>query len=288
MESRVKLPRFLHRPKNSRGQAMVEMALILPLLALLLVMSIDFGRVFFGRVALENAARIGADFAASHASAWNGDAPDDGEQDALDLYRRQIAQDLQSLNCQLAGNPADPIEDRVPAPNFDPDGDGVDDFSDSALVQVKLDCAFELLTPLAESALGGPITLHADALFAINGTMHTGLAGGAPPPPPPPGACDPPIASFTTVPPKSAGGRVNIPSNTNVTFTDTSTAEAGCAIAQWVWAFGDGSTGSGPSPVTHLYVYGGSGPHTNYTAVLTVTNTGGSDTETITVRVAKP
>jgi hypothetical protein len=283
----VKLPRFLHRSKHSRGQAMVEFALLLPLLALLLVMAIDFGRVFFGRVALENAARIGADFAASHAGAWNG-VPNVEEQESLDLYRRQIAQDLQSLNCQLAGNPADPIEDRVPTPDFDIDGDGVDVFSDSALVEVKLDCAFELLTPLAESALGGPITLHADAQFAINHTMHTGLAGGGPPPPPPPGACDPPIASFTTVPPKSAGGRVNIASNTNVTFTDTSTAEAGCAIAPWEWTFGDGATGSGPSPVTHLYVYGGSGPHTNYTAALTVTNTGGSDTETITVRVAKP
>ena len=179
----MRLPRCLH-PKHSRGQALVEMALVLPLLVLLLVMAIDFGRVFFGHVALENAARIGADFAAGHADAWNG-VPDSDEQDDLDLYKRQIAQDLQSLNCQLAGDPSDPVEDRVPSPDFDVDGDGVDEFGDSSLVKVELDCAFELLTPLAEAALGGPMTLHADAQFVINHTITSGLAGGGPPPPPP-------------------------------------------------------------------------------------------------------
>ena len=42
---------------------MVEFALVLPLLALLLVMAVDFGRVFFGWVSLTNAARIGANYA---------------------------------------------------------------------------------------------------------------------------------------------------------------------------------------------------------------------------------
>jgi Flp pilus assembly protein TadG len=47
----------------SRGQALVEFALVLPVLALLLVVAIDFGRVFFGWVSLTNAARIGANYA---------------------------------------------------------------------------------------------------------------------------------------------------------------------------------------------------------------------------------
>ena len=162
---------------------MVEFALALPLLALLLVMAIDAGRLFFGRVALENAARIGADFAAGHADAWEG-VPDAGELDDQDMYRLQIAQDLQSLNCELAGNPANPVEDRVPDPNFDPDGDGTDQFADGSLVEVTLVCDFGLLTPLAETALGGPVTLNAAAQFAIYRTINTGLPGGAPPPPP--------------------------------------------------------------------------------------------------------
>src|SRR6188768_643129 len=54
--------RRLDRPP-SRGQALVEFAIVLPLLAVLLVMAIDFGRVFFGWVSLTNAARIGANYA---------------------------------------------------------------------------------------------------------------------------------------------------------------------------------------------------------------------------------
>ncbi|MDQ2683995.1 MAG: pilus assembly protein, partial [Chloroflexota bacterium] len=56
---------------------MVEFALVLPILALLLVMAIDFGRVFFGWVALQNAARIAADTAAGTADAWPADNPNE-------------------------------------------------------------------------------------------------------------------------------------------------------------------------------------------------------------------
>ena len=180
----MRLPRSLLRTRPSRGQALVEFALILPLLALLLVMAIDFGRVFFGRIAIENAARIGADFAAGHAGSWEGTTPVEEALDNQALYRTQIAQDLQALNCELAGDPTDPIEDRVPEPNFDPDGDGTENFDDGSLVRVTLDCEFGLITPLAETFFGGPVSLSAESEFPINGVLHTGLFGGAPPPPP--------------------------------------------------------------------------------------------------------
>ena len=175
----MKLP-LRRRREVSRGQALVEFALILPLLALLLVMAIDGGRVFFGWVALQNAGRIGADYAAAHADAWNG-APDRDQQDQRERYELLIRQDLQSLGCQDTTV--------VPAPNFDPDGDGTSDFTDGALVRVELECPFGLLTPLAEAALGGPVTLHARADFAVNRTINTGLETviNPPPPPPPPG-----------------------------------------------------------------------------------------------------
>src|SRR6188508_1142773 len=56
-----------HRPRTSAmrsGQSMVEFALVLPLLAFLMVMAIDFGRVFFTYIALENAAREAAAYGA--------------------------------------------------------------------------------------------------------------------------------------------------------------------------------------------------------------------------------
>jgi hypothetical protein len=154
------------------------MAIILPLLVLLLVMALDAGRLFFGWVALQNASRIGADYAASYANAWEGTPNPAALQNKRDDYALLVSGDLQALGCQ--GNP-------VPDPNFDPDGDGTEDFEDGSLVRVDLGCDFDLLTPLAESFLGAPVTLHGRSDFAINRTIVNGL----PPPgnPPPPVSC---------------------------------------------------------------------------------------------------
>ncbi|MDP3971718.1 MAG: TadE/TadG family type IV pilus assembly protein [Candidatus Nanopelagicales bacterium] len=176
----IQLRRRLRR--SPRGQGMVEFALLLPLLALLLVMALDAGRVFFGWVALQNASRIGADYAAAHADAWKG-PPDPTQQNQIDRYRLLVRNDMQALGCKDTAqfNP-------VPDPNFDIDGDGTSVFEDGALVRVELYCDFGLLTPLAEDFMGSPATLHAKTDFAINRTINTGL----PPPvdPPPPVGCE--------------------------------------------------------------------------------------------------
>ena len=86
---------------------MVEFALILPLLALLLVMALDFGRVFFGWIALQNATRIAADTAAQRADAWPS-ADGDEEQDWRADYETFITQDLQSANCTYPTPHPDP------------------------------------------------------------------------------------------------------------------------------------------------------------------------------------
>ena len=169
--------------RSARGQGLVEFALLLPLVALLLVMALDAGRVFFGWVALQNASRIGADYAASHADAWVGSLDDGTHQNQRGRYQLLIRNDLQALGCRDTSqfNP-------VPDPNFDIDGDGTSVFVDGALVRVELYCDFGLLTPLAGDFMGGPATLHAKTDFAINRTINTGL----PPPvdPPPPVGCE--------------------------------------------------------------------------------------------------
>ena len=52
--------------KSEKGQAMVEMALVLPILLILLGGIIDFGWLFYNQLALTNAAREGARYAAIH------------------------------------------------------------------------------------------------------------------------------------------------------------------------------------------------------------------------------
>ncbi|MHB0876199.1 MAG: TadE/TadG family type IV pilus assembly protein [Anaerolineae bacterium] len=55
------------------GQSLAELALCLPLLLVLLVGVADFGRVFYALITVENSARQGARYAASH---YSQDAPD--------------------------------------------------------------------------------------------------------------------------------------------------------------------------------------------------------------------
>jgi Flp pilus assembly protein TadG len=50
--------------KRIRGQALVEVALTLPLLLLLILGAMDFGRMFYTKIILTNAAREGANYLA--------------------------------------------------------------------------------------------------------------------------------------------------------------------------------------------------------------------------------
>jgi len=52
-------------PSRERGQAMVELALVLPILLLILMAIVDFGRIFHGHLSVTTAAREGARSAAT-------------------------------------------------------------------------------------------------------------------------------------------------------------------------------------------------------------------------------
>ena len=55
--------------RGTRGQSLMELALIAPLLIILMLGAIDFGRVFFAYVSVTNGARNGADYASTSATA---------------------------------------------------------------------------------------------------------------------------------------------------------------------------------------------------------------------------
>ena len=157
----------------SRGQAMVEFALVLPLLALLLVVAIDFGRVFFGWVSLTNAARVGANYAGYTPNLLtNASQRDDYElllQDAV-------------TGCDL--NPTD-LNDAAYDPVFtDMDGDGKDNgWGDH--VTVTISCQMHLITPLAGVIVGQDVPMVAEAVFPIRQGTFGGPGGGGTPPNPP-------------------------------------------------------------------------------------------------------
>jgi len=163
----------------SRGQALVEFALILPILVMLLLLAIDFGRVFFGWVGINNASRIAANEAAWHPEAWEGS----GSALLKSIYRNQVSLDLQSINCEPGGGGAWQTTD-VPDPEYI-DEAGTPTTNAYELgdhVKVSLTCHFSFVTPLIGLFMGDPMPISAASEFTVKGGEINGIpVGGAPP-----------------------------------------------------------------------------------------------------------
>ena len=240
---------------RSRGQSLTEFALFLPVLLLLVLVALDFGRVYLGWINLQQMTRVAAGFAADNALDWPADQ---------DRYNQMIINESQMLNC-------DPGEESTWAPQYGPD------ISLGQHVTVKIDCEFSLITPIISQILGNSITASASTTYPIRDGIVGSIPGGGGPVTPAP------EADFTASP-------ISGYSPLTVTFTDASTN----APATWDWNFNEGSaTGTNPtaSPSTastvgpHTVVYdcgGAEGETCVFNVSLTVGNSGGSDTKTET------
>jgi Flp pilus assembly protein TadG len=161
----------LRRPSKrdrSRGQTMVEFALIFPILVLLLLIAVDFGRVFLGWVSLNNAARVGANYAAANPNDTWGTGSD---------YQVLMTDNVGAINCTRA--PTDP-------PTFGPSK------APGELVTVDLTCSFPVITPLISTFFpGGVVTVASSAAFPITDGCLVDCAPttGGPPPPAPTDGC---------------------------------------------------------------------------------------------------
>lgn len=145
---------------DPRGQSLVEFAISAPVLLLMILFGIDFGRVFLGWVTLANAVREAANFAALNPTAWN--VP--GNPAAQAEYVRLITTETSGINCAMPGTPPDPT---FPA--------GVDIGSPAV---AGITCQFTLITPLIGNIIGSPIDVSASASFPIRSGAIAGVPGG--------------------------------------------------------------------------------------------------------------
>ena len=155
---------------HPRGQALVETAILLPILLILLLGAIDFGRLFFGYVNLHQAVRIGANFAATH--------PNMDVDDRL-RYEELINNDIGELNCQL--------DAPIPNPSYtDRDGTPVAVPVLGDYANLTLECDFSPVTPLGDVFFGDPIAMAASSTFPIRlGCVNCPDPPPAEPPPTP-------------------------------------------------------------------------------------------------------
>ena len=205
--------------QRSAGQSLAEFALTVPMLLLMILFGLDFGRVFLGWVALSSAVREGAAYAAMNPTAWT--IPYDTQ--IQDEYERLIETEASGINCTL--------ESPISAPTF-PDGTGI-----GAPALVELDCSFELITPFIALITGNPIPVSSSSAFPI----RAGLIEAVPIETPSPAPTGTPAASVvptgtpgpTTTPDPSASappGPTPTPIPTPTPVPTPSPTPASCTV----------------------------------------------------------
>jgi PKD repeat protein len=253
---------------SSSGQGVVELALVLPVFLLIVLIGVDFGRVYSGWVTLQQASRIAADYAAENWKAWQGV----GIPSQRSAYQALVRNETAGINCDLP--------DPVPDPVFNPGGDGVLGPGDSA--RVDLDCDFHILTPIVSAVLPNPLKTSAGSTFPIKTGPPSswGGPGSSAPPCAGAGTCpQPPIANFSTLPVQSPPPITTANSGQNIQFNDSSQQ----VPTSWNWNFGDSTSSSDEFPI-HAYV--NNGPTTvTYSVTQTACNLGGCSTATGTIHV---
>ncbi len=291
-----------HRPRQ-RGQALVELALIVPLLLLLSMAALDLGRVFYAQITIADAAREGALEAAQDPTSFQSGQPCDATTNRV--MCRVLVESQGSFYTVSPSDVTDTCQDSsgttIACPTTPTLGE---------TATIKVLGHFTVLTPLIASFTGGSsVTLASTAITQLDvqptaaspspsptatpsaspTPTATPTPSASPTPTPTPVICTTPVAAFTVNPTSGTYTHGNN-TGTTFTFTDTSTIQqqTGCYVA-WSWSYGDGS-GSSTENGSHVYSAHGSNPGNSYTITLVVslsnsdgTTWSSSATQTITV-----
>ncbi len=185
--------------ERSRGQALAEMAIVAPVMLVLLLLAVDFGRLFFSYIAVNNAARE----ATYYASARAGDSSFD--QTAYEFAVTQAA--LREAANQGQGGEGSVLVSTptcfVPATGVAIGCDVAANFAAGIGNQVKVQVSqdFSFLTPIIGELFGGQVTLTASATAPVlNPTNVSILANASSTPNPTPTPTPTPTPAPTPTP----------------------------------------------------------------------------------------
>lgn len=252
------MKRLIARGKSRRGQSLVELALVLPLLMLFLLITIDFGRIYFSNIQVTNASREAANYAALN--------PTDTV-NILAVATRET--NAQSQNGESALQIPPPVcKDAAgtvitcATANLLGSGPG-------NTISVTVREKFSFMTPFIDAFWANNFWMSRESTATVFGYVASG--GG-----PPPAGCAPPTPAFTIL----ADSTLTI----SVDPAASTPASGTCSISGFNWTWGDGNTDVGSSSGSS-HLYGGAG---TYTVILEVTNQGGSNVVSHVVTVPAP
>lgn len=253
-------PRFRYATRDShgRGQALVELALILPILMLLFLATVDLGRFFYSQITVTNAAREAALEAGVNPTSYTA-----GTCDAI-TSKVVCAAVSEARSSFVTVAPADVTLKCYPV------GSTVESACTKAFgyqAAATVTGHFSLITPFISAFTGGSdITLastaRADVIIVPSVIGATPTPTPEPTPEPTPGPTPEPTPEATPEPtpapcpaPYAMFSYTQHNKNWPVAFTSLSTPTTGdCAITSWRWDFGDSGVSEGNLPtVNHTY-----------------------------------
>jgi PKD repeat protein len=245
------------RRASSRGQSLVELALIAPVFLILLMTAIDLGRLMYSQITITNAAKEAA-LVASQGGTWQANQP---------------CSDTNTVMCGALTEAQDGFvvveQTRVTLTPKTCEANATYPSGGPPTVAVEVNSPFRLLTPIIGSIVGSNIVLRSTAnaeCLAVPAVTFPSLPS--------------PIAAFTAAP---MSGTAPL----TVTFNASGSSSPGATIASYSWSFGGSAvTANNTFPAgTHtvvLTVTDSRGQSDTASATITVTGGGGGPTPTPT------
>jgi PKD repeat protein len=240
----------LRRRPRSRGQSLVEFALILPLLMIFLATVLDLGRIYYANISLLNAAREGAFQASKTPDSYEANQPCDTDTNLI-VCRVQL--ESKGTMVEVAAADIDVTCSKSGCP-----------LESNSTVTVKVDGQFQLITPILGFIFGGQtLDLQSSATQQIEFYPTSGVATAPPSP----------VAAFTA---SDTTGEAPFA----VSFDGTGSTGS---PEDYLWDFGDGISAAHEAQVTHVYDEPGT-----YVVTLRIINLAGDNATTMTIEITAP
>jgi PKD repeat protein len=236
------------RRDRSRGQSLVEIALVAPVFLLLLLTAIDLGRLLYSQITISNAAKEGALVASQGGTYQANQGCSDANTVMCGALTEAKGGFVEVDQTRVTLTPATCVKDATyPSSGAPPN------------VIVNVTAPFRVVTPIIGSIVGSNLVLGATAQAQCLVVPKVTFP-----------AVPAPNAAFTYNP---ASGNAPL----TVNFDASSSTAVNATISSYSWSFG----GTGVT-TSHQYTTPGS-----YTVVLTITDSRGqTDTATATINVS--